>query len=105
MWRGAPLAAGGRRLPGDPRAGGDRGLLRAGGPGRRPALERGDPADIPVVDGVRLLVLDEPSYARSWPAGRFFPGMRGDLILERALEPEETERWLARVSPAGELTG
>ncbi|MEW9508397.1 hypothetical protein [Streptomyces bacillaris] len=65
----------------------------------------GTPADIPVVDGVRLLVLDEPSYARSWPAGRFFPGMRGDLILERALEPEETERWLARVSPAGELTG
>ncbi|MFD3958306.1 MULTISPECIES: hypothetical protein [Streptomyces] len=65
----------------------------------------GTPADIPVVDGVRLLVLDEPSYARSWPAGRFFPGMRGDLILERALEPEETERWFARVSPAGELTG
>ncbi|MEU3973620.1 hypothetical protein [Streptomyces bacillaris] len=65
----------------------------------------GAPADIPVVDGVRLLVLDEPSYARSWPAGRFFPGMRGDLILERALEPEETERWFARVSPAGELTG
>ncbi|MFB6902681.1 hypothetical protein ACFCWB_00185 [Streptomyces bacillaris] len=65
----------------------------------------GTPADIPVVDGVRLLVLDEPSYARSWPAGRFFPGMRGDLILERALEPGETERWFARVSPAGELTG
>ncbi|GGU59313.1 hypothetical protein FHX79_111638 [Streptomyces cavourensis] len=65
----------------------------------------GTPADIPVVDGVRLLVLDEPSYTRSWPAGRFFPGMRGDLILERALEPEETERWFARVSPAGELTG
>ncbi|WP_145497730.1 hypothetical protein [Streptomyces sp. CFMR 7] len=65
----------------------------------------GTPADIPVVDGVRLLVLDEPSYARSWPAGRFFPGMRGDLILERALEPEETERWFALVAPAGELTG
>ncbi|MFD3414887.1 hypothetical protein [Streptomyces cyaneofuscatus] len=65
----------------------------------------GAPADIPVVDGVRLLVLDEPSYRRSWPAGRFFPGMRGDVILERALEPEETERWLAHVSPAKELTG
>ncbi|MFC8286313.1 hypothetical protein [Streptomyces cyaneofuscatus] len=65
----------------------------------------GAPADIPVVDGVRLLVLDEPSYRRSWPAGRFFPGMRGDVILERALEPEETERWFAHVSPAKELTG
>ncbi|CAO0834986.1 putative protein OS=Streptomyces microflavus OX=1919 GN=Smic_20580 PE=4 SV=1 [Streptomyces microflavus] len=59
----------------------------------------GTPADIPVVDGVRLLVLDEPSYRRSWPAGRFFPGMRGDVILERALEQEETERWFALVSP------
>ncbi|MEW2066036.1 hypothetical protein [Streptomyces sp. NPDC007346] len=65
----------------------------------------GTPADIPVVDGVRLLVLDEPSSRRSWPAGRFFPGMRGDVILERALEPEETEGWFARVSPAKELTG
>ncbi|WP_432148310.1 hypothetical protein [Streptomyces sp. bgisy029] len=65
----------------------------------------GNPADIPLVDGVRLLVLDEPAYRRSWPAGRFFPGMRGDLILERALEAEETERWFAHVSPAKELTG
>ncbi|PVC96143.1 hypothetical protein DBP19_07195 [Streptomyces sp. CS090A] len=65
----------------------------------------GAPADIPMVDGVRLLVLDEPSYRRSWPAGRFFPGMRGDVILERALGPEETERWFAHVSPAKELTG
>ncbi|CAM5438415.1 hypothetical protein SMICM304S_09753 [Streptomyces microflavus] len=44
-------------------------------------------------------MLDEPSYRRSWPAGRFFPGMRGDVILERALEQEETERWFALVSP------
>ncbi|MEW1626219.1 hypothetical protein AB0387_02140 [Streptomyces sp. NPDC089173] len=65
----------------------------------------GNPAGIPLVDGVRLLVLDEPAYRRSWPAGRFFPGMRGDVILERALEPEETERWFAHVSPAKELTG
>ncbi|MFI1247819.1 hypothetical protein ACH4TY_14085 [Streptomyces anulatus] len=65
----------------------------------------GAPADIPVVDGVRLLVLDEPSYLRSWPAGRFFPGMRGDALLERPLDPEETERWFAHVSPAKDATG
>ncbi|WP_426497439.1 hypothetical protein [Streptomyces sp. D54] len=64
----------------------------------------GAPADIPVVDGVRLLVLDEPSYRRSWPAGRFFPGMRGDALLERPLDPEETERWYAHVSPAKDAT-
>ncbi|MYR94344.1 MULTISPECIES: hypothetical protein [unclassified Streptomyces] len=74
-------------------------------PDGAPIWNEGNPAEIPVVDGVRLLVLDEPSYRRSWPAGRFFPGMRGDVILERALEPEEAERWFAHVAPAKELTG
>ncbi|MGW1466380.1 hypothetical protein ACWCPT_18780 [Streptomyces sp. NPDC002308] len=60
----------------------------------------GTPSDIPLVDGVRLLVLDPPPYARSWPAGRFFPRMRGDLVLERVLGPDETARWFTRVSPA-----
>ncbi|MER7699504.1 MULTISPECIES: hypothetical protein [unclassified Streptomyces] len=64
----------------------------------------GAPADIPVVDGVRLLVLDEPSCRRSWPAGRFLPGMRGDVLLERTLDPEEAERWYAHVSSARDAT-
>ncbi|MFJ3305138.1 hypothetical protein ACIPSA_18845 [Streptomyces sp. NPDC086549] len=55
----------------------------------------GTPSDIPVVDGVRLLVLDPPPYERSWPAGRFFPNMRGDLVLERVLDAEEAGRLLA----------
>ncbi|MFJ3230777.1 hypothetical protein [Streptomyces sp. NPDC086787] len=55
----------------------------------------GTPADIPLVDGVRLLVLDPPPYERSWPAGRFFPTMTGDLRLERVLGPEEAARLLA----------
>ncbi|WP_329116521.1 hypothetical protein [Streptomyces sp. NBC_01465] len=58
----------------------------------------GTPADIPLVEGHRLLVLDPPPYARSWPAGRFFPGMRGDLVLERVLDAEQTEGWFAHVS-------
>ncbi|MFI8191890.1 hypothetical protein ACIF8T_24295 [Streptomyces sp. NPDC085946] len=60
----------------------------------------GTPADIPVVDGVRLLVLDPPPYARGWPAGRFFPGMTGDLRLERPLDAREAEHLLARCAPA-----
>ncbi|KOV93593.1 hypothetical protein [Streptomyces sp. NRRL B-3648] len=55
----------------------------------------GTPSDIPVVDGVRLLVLDPPPYQRSWPAGRFFPHMTGDLVLERVLGEEEAARLLA----------
>ncbi|MEU7341247.1 hypothetical protein [Streptomyces sp. NPDC007074] len=57
----------------------------------------GAPADIPVVDGVRLLVLDPPPYERSWQAGRFFPGMTGELVLERVLGAEESARWFAGV--------
>ncbi|MER5179437.1 hypothetical protein ABT009_13890 [Streptomyces sp. NPDC002896] len=59
----------------------------------------GDPSDIPVVDGVRLLVLDPSPYQRGWPAGRFFPSMPGDLVLERALSAEEAAGWFTRVSP------
>ncbi|WP_225826615.1 hypothetical protein [Streptomyces naphthomycinicus] len=55
----------------------------------------GTPSDIPAVDGVRLLVLDPPPYDRGWPAGRFFPHMTGDLVLERVLDPEEAGRLLA----------
>ncbi|QJS08705.1 hypothetical protein HKX69_03500 [Streptomyces argyrophyllae] len=55
----------------------------------------GTPSDIPVVDGVRLLVLDPPPYERSRPAGRFFPHMRGDLVLERVLDEGEAGRLLA----------
>ncbi|MFC8914933.1 hypothetical protein ACFT5C_04105 [Streptomyces sp. NPDC057116] len=58
----------------------------------------GNPADIPVVDGVRLVVLDPPPYQRNWDAGRFFPGMTGELVFERALAPEESAALLARVA-------
>ncbi|MEV5145407.1 hypothetical protein AB0L14_13410 [Streptomyces sp. NPDC052727] len=55
----------------------------------------GTPSDIPVVDGVRLLVLDAPPYERSRPAGRFLPHMTGDLALARVLGEEEAGRLLA----------
>ncbi|PJN23035.1 hypothetical protein [Kitasatospora sp. CB02891] len=58
----------------------------------------GTPDDIPVVDGHRLLVLDEPSYARSWNADRFFPMLPGRVELLRVLPAEETRAWLARTT-------
>ncbi len=60
----------------------------------------GTPSDIPVVDGARLLVLDPPAYQRGWPAGRFFPGIPGDLVLDRALTAQEAEGWFAHVAPS-----
>lgn len=70
-------------------------------PGGEWVWNEGTPSDIPVVDGVRLLVLDPPPYERSWPAGRFFPGMRADLVLERVLDAAETRHWLGRCAPPG----
>ncbi|MCX4633075.1 hypothetical protein [Streptomyces sp. NBC_01443] len=63
-------------------------------------FNEGNPSDIDVVDGVRLIVLDPPPYRRGWPAGRFFPGMHGDLVLERVLGAEETAGWFSKVAPA-----
>ncbi|MFE2168084.1 hypothetical protein ACFXB3_23945 [Streptomyces sp. NPDC059447] len=63
-------------------------------------FNEGTPTDIPVVDGTRLLVLDPPPYRRCWPAGRFFPAMRGDLVLDRVLDAAETASWFAGLEPA-----
>lgn len=62
-------------------------------------FNEGTPTDIALVDGVRLLVLDPSPYRRSWDAGRFFPGMRGDLVLERVLGAEEAAGWFGKVAP------
>ena len=52
----------------------------------------GKPADIPLLDGRRVVVLDPPPYLRTWNIGRSFPMMRPDMRLERVL-------------PAGEAAG
>ncbi|MGX1274483.1 hypothetical protein [Streptomyces phaeoluteigriseus] len=59
----------------------------------------GLPDDIPVVEGRRLLVLDEPEYRRSWNADRFFPHLPGTAELTRVLTEDETRTWFARTSP------
>lgn len=60
----------------------------------------GLPDDIPVIEGRRLLVLDEPTYQRSWNADRFFPHLPGTAELTRVLSAEETRAWYARTSPS-----
>jgi hypothetical protein len=59
----------------------------------------GLPDDIPVVQGRRLLVLDEPTYQRSWNADRFFPHLLGTAKLVRVLTADETRSWFAHTSP------
>ncbi|MFI0895209.1 hypothetical protein [Streptomyces sp. NPDC020983] len=63
----------------------------------------GLPDDIPVVAGRRLLVLDNPSYQRSWNADRFFPHLPGTAQLTRVLTADETRAWSAHL-PAAPLS-
>ncbi|MFG3142379.1 hypothetical protein ACGFZA_39965 [Streptomyces sp. NPDC048211] len=58
----------------------------------------GLPDDIPVMEGRRLLVLDEPTYRRSWNADRFFPHLPGTVQLIRVLTADETRTWFARTA-------
>jgi hypothetical protein len=67
-------------------------------PDGAPIWNEGLPDDIPVVEGRRLLVLDEPTYQRSWNADRFFPHLPGTAEPARVLTPDETRTWYARTS-------
>lgn len=61
----------------------------------------GLPADIPVLDGHRVILLGELGEERSWSSTRTFPQLKASLELE-ALEPERLEAWLARITAAAE---
>jgi hypothetical protein len=58
------------------------------------------PADIPLLDGVRVVVLDSPTYRKGWTAGRAYPLMTPEIVVEQRLSEEETDELLSRVSPA-----
>ncbi|MEU4624585.1 hypothetical protein AB0G04_32005 [Actinoplanes sp. NPDC023801] len=58
----------------------------------------GRPADIPVLDGHRVVVLDKPSYERVWNTGRVYPLMHPEVTLDRVLPDAEAAAWLERVS-------
>jgi hypothetical protein len=60
----------------------------------------GVPADIPAVHGTRVIVLDPPSYERSFPAGRRYPLLAGSLDLNGMHLPEDLNGWWPHISPA-----
>lgn len=65
-------------------------------------FNEGRPADIPALDGQRVIVLDPPPYPRTWNAGRAYPLMKPAITIDRMLDPEESAGWLSRVAaPAG----
>lgn len=60
----------------------------------------GVPADIPAVGGSRVVVIDPPSYERTFPAGRRFPMMRATLRVDAEHRPEELDGWWQHLAPA-----
>jgi hypothetical protein len=58
----------------------------------------GCPADIASFEGRRVVLLGPPPYLRHWSPGRIFPGMVGELTVERSLSQTEVEDWLHRLA-------
>ncbi|WP_327290294.1 hypothetical protein [Streptomyces sp. NBC_01198] len=101
---GTPPSAESVRLATDPEPARGRSEVIAAGafellaPDGERIWNEGLPDDIPVVQGRRLLVLDDPAYQRSWNADRFFPHLPGTVELTRVLDADETRAWYAHTS-------
>ncbi|GAA3964704.1 hypothetical protein GCM10023085_54060 [Actinomadura viridis] len=65
----------------------------------------GVPADVPAVNGTRVIVLDPPSYERHFPAGRHHPMMAGSLTLDGLHLPEDLAGWWPHIAPARNPVG
>ncbi|WP_051274720.1 hypothetical protein [Cellulomonas sp. URHD0024] len=61
----------------------------------------GRPDEIPLTDGVRIIVLDPPPYVRGWSAGRAYPLLRATVDVV-PLAAEDASSWLSRVRPAAD---
>jgi hypothetical protein len=61
----------------------------------------GVPADIPVFDSYRVVLLGAASYARSFVAQREFQNLCADIEVEHLLSPDEVDAWVKRFSQPG----
>jgi hypothetical protein len=57
------------------------------------------PADIPALEGTRVVVLDPPPHPRSWEAGRTYPQMRPEITVGEILNDLSSAYWLDKVMP------
>lgn len=57
----------------------------------------GIPADITPFEGVRVILLTDPPYVRTWNVGRTFGGMIGRLYVHQVLTADEVQAWLRRL--------
>lgn len=62
----------------------------------------GRPADIPLIEGARLIVLHPPLGDFGWTCGRTYEHMAPALTLDRVMTASEADAWHARIAPARE---
>lgn len=60
----------------------------------------GIPADIPLLEDRRVVLLGPASYDRNWRAMRMFDRLPAKLHIEKHLMPAEVTAWLERISAA-----
>jgi hypothetical protein len=60
----------------------------------------GQPADIELFEGTRIILLGPPPYHRTWNAGRFFPHINSELEVLEKLPEEQVRQWLTRITAA-----
>jgi hypothetical protein len=57
----------------------------------------GTPADIPTLNGRRVILLGPPTYKRQWGAVRTFERLPAEIVIERALNRNEVKEWLEQM--------
>lgn len=62
----------------------------------------GRPADIPLIDGARVIVLHPPRGRYGWEGGRTYEHMVPALTLDHVMTPDQAAAWRARIAPARE---
>lgn len=60
----------------------------------------GQPVDIPVFEGRRVIVLGPASYPRFWNACRLFARLPAELKVEQKLTAPEVHQWMQRLANA-----
>jgi hypothetical protein len=62
----------------------------------------GRPADIPLFEGARVIVLHPPRGNYGWTCGRTYEHMAPVLILDHIMSLDQAGAWRARIAPARE---
>ncbi|WP_189002254.1 hypothetical protein [Deinococcus roseus] len=58
----------------------------------------GTPADIPILEDRRVILLGPPTYRRTWNSMRMFDALKADLKVTRVLNERQVRSWLERIT-------